>query len=846
MTVNSKTQKFSVSELAIIGRLDRECLCANEGAETLAILSKLPEQGHCSWVLSAAYHDGGLSSHPFQAIIKILDPTRMSPGVHPWDLAKAEFSREVTILTRLQHPNIVRYIGSGRAEIECNGRKVDTLYYVLEKVEGETMASASDGLKREQLPGLPQSWPQEGVVSRITAWLDGTLEALDYLFDQNIAHLDIHEGNILIGRDDRARLIDFGKALFAGDKYPWNKGELYPSGPTVLGHPAAAYSGVGGDIHPQIREVVERHKLNNTLDTEKFKEDLRALVGGVQFPRFDLFAVGKLFARLIDMVTSHVPREHTPALQALNHLAQQLVDLNKGATTGFSAAQARATAARLRTGVYASQVRQVRLAGKVNVKIPDLSRHVVDSCQFQRLRNVRQLALTDLVYPSATHTRFSHSLGVFHMALRYAESLSATTAEGRVAITQQDIESLRLGALIHDIGHYPFAHYFEELHEGGDFSLGNGDKFSFRHATIGEAILDDAESDANGDIGARALVDARKRFNELKSGKLGGVAKGVIDSSIDCDKLDYLLRDGHACGVPYADAIDVERFLSSLCVVGSLDNPDVLMMAVSEKGIAPVESIMIARVHMFTEVYWHKTSRAIAAMLKEAMMRVTRDDRLTKDELRNALMKSTDAQLLDWLSKRLVKNGQDAAADWLIWSIEKRRAPHRRVLTLSSAWEAKVGDSNASLYERVNSHIQHHRRLGKTPFAVLCQLRDKLIELVRGDVRTVQQWDIILDMPPVEQLIHADEPEIIFNDRDKTRRPLRRVSELLFSADEGAKDENRRGRIAIGVALERARRFRVFASRRLLGEKFFNCRDANKIRQSFETWLSSAVTDLAK
>jgi HD superfamily phosphohydrolase len=159
-----------------------------------------------------------------------------------------------------------------------------------------------------------------------------------------------------------------------------------------------------------------------------------------------------------------------------------------------------------------------------NIRLEPEALAVIDTPAFQRLRYVRQLGHAFLVYPGATHTRFEHALGTYHLA-------------GRVT---QD-RDVRLAALLHDIGHYPFSHALEEA------GLPRHETLAARHLRTGPlaAVL-------NG------LGVSVERLLQLIQGTSSSPLGGLVAGSLDVDKLDYLSRDAMMCGVPYG-VIDVDR-----------------------------------------------------------------------------------------------------------------------------------------------------------------------------------------------------------------------------------------------------------------------------------------------
>ena len=226
-----------------------------------------------------------------------------------------------------------------------------------------------------------------------------------------------------------------------------------------------------------------------------------------------------------------------------------------------------------------------------NIRLDAEALAVVDTPAVQRLRYVRQLGHAFLVYPGATHTRFEHALGAYHLARRALAQLDESA--GRPVLDPPGALRLKLAALLHDIGHYPFSHALEEAglprHEGlAARHLGAGDlaRQLERLGVTGETIL------------------------PLIQGTSDGPLAGLVSGSVDVDKLDYLSRDAWMCGVPYG-VIDVDRLLTSLTVVPGPRGPAV---ALHEKGLAALESLLFAKYQMYRNVYWHHAVRSATVM----------------------------------------------------------------------------------------------------------------------------------------------------------------------------------------------------------------------------------------
>jgi HD superfamily phosphohydrolase len=249
-----------------------------------------------------------------------------------------------------------------------------------------------------------------------------------------------------------------------------------------------------------------------------------------------------------------------------------------------------------------------------NIRLEPLATQLVDTSVVQRLRYVRQLGLAFLVYPGATHSRFEHALGTYHLSRRALGLLHE-----HEAIPPDAAAIARMAALLHDVGHYPFSHALEEI--GAP-----------HHEDVARDLVMRGEV---AEILRAALgPDAPARVVALIQGKSQEPLQGLIAGSLDLDKIEYLKRDALMCGVPYGE-IDVDRLLHSLVVVDG-------QIGVLEKGLAALESLLFAKYQMYRNVYWHHAVRSATAMYKRLV-----DDALRAGDLDfGTLTRLTDETLL--------------------------------------------------------------------------------------------------------------------------------------------------------------------------------------------------------
>jgi len=238
---------------------------------------------------------------------------------------------------------------------------------------------------------------------------------------------------------------------------------------------------------------------------------------------------------------------------------------------------------------------------------------LLGTAEVQRLRRIKQLGLTSLAYPGADHTRFSHAIGTAHVMSRLLARLrplrESLSAEHRLT-DAHGVEAMA-AALLHDVGHGPFSHLFEESMPDGP-----------RHETWSSRIVQDPRTEVHRVLSSWA-PDLPARVEALIHGQheLTYLARAV-SGTFDVDRCDYLLRDAHFTGVSYG-AFDLDWLLRSFCLAQPKTNGAAPALAIDgQKGLPAIESFILARLFMFQQVYFHKASRSSEHLLSRILARV--------------------------------------------------------------------------------------------------------------------------------------------------------------------------------------------------------------------------------
>lgn len=398
------------------------------------------------------------------------------------------------------------------------------------------------------------------------------------------------------------------------------------------------------------------------------------------------------------------------------------------------------------------------------------ARRIVEHPDFTRLQGVRQLLFVHYAFPGATHTRLEHCIGTYHLARQMLLSLLANPHTGQPPLSPLEGRVFLAAALLHDIGHYPCAHLLDHLPIAGS----NGRPLFAGHEERARDYLDPARAGGlagilreHWGIADPALVadtiapPRRSAQDNLPAHLLSGI--------VDPDKMDYLMRDAAACGVPYGH-IDAERLIESLV----LDcRPEGRRLAITEKGVAPLESLIFSKYMMFRHIYWHHTARIASAML----------GRLVQDGVDAGVLEPawfyelSDDALLDRLAARVPASAFPAAE---LAGQLSRRALYKRAVTLypePGVGEAEFRLGAEELLDLVHLYGDPERR--RSAERAVCAL------LARRTGKPLAGHEVLLDIPDPDSVFDVEDFEglrvLVSSQRDRERLHFVPFNEYGFS-----------------------------------------------------------------
>lgn len=379
----------------------------------------------------------------------------------------------------------------------------------------------------------------------------------------------------------------------------------------------------------------------------------------------------------------------------------------------------------------------IRIPPETDVPLTPRVRQLIDTSEFRRLARVSQLGLVSLVYPSANHSRFEHSLGVYRLALLYLRRLSHDERFS-AAIRPEDAEVFIVSALLHDLGHWPFCHPIEDIRLD---SIPSHELFANSFLLEGE-VADVLRQDWS--INPRDVVNL---LSEQPRDQRGRILTSMLSGPIDIDKMDYLARDSIHCGVPYGRNFDQGRLIGSLCLNEAGDG-----LAVTDKGKTAAELVVFARYVMFSEVYWHHAVRSATAMLQRAFYLL--HESLDLD----TLFRLNEPEFIETLHRAAPRG---AAHELLRGLVGPTRQLYKRVAQYSIFEERDL-----------------YQRLARRPYPWLVRCAENFATLISTNLmRVVAPHEVLFDAPPPEREVEFDVD--VYFPKQRVYRPLGEVSPVV-------------------------------------------------------------------
>ncbi len=698
---------------------------------------------------------------------------------------------EANKLKSLNHHNVIRIFWEN--EVPLDGHRYP--YYIM-----EFLPDIKDFRKVLTTTSV--------TLERLIELISGVVEGIAYLHKNGIIHCDLKPENLLVPADSPPLVADLGYAKYFAPAQPTNGDRLTE----VTFTPKYA--------HPDLRRLIKSASDSGGSVSEIKRQDLGFA--------FDLYATGRSIFELMRLFMHHQVPDDASAKEASTDdqsfaflniplersvkvidsykwhylwvIAARMLD-GKNDTANCVPGLNPAVMDQIKyTSIQEVQLDFLKLRDRYSVetRIPELNiyeqgvlqiatkspvvfseriRTLYNHPHLHRLAKLSQLGLLRYIYPGAAHSRLEHSLGTFANTCRYVRSLYNDSANPlfKSIMSEEDIKAVLLAALLHDVGHYPFAHDLEELdpalfeHESFTFEILNSDRPIEGCDPLPKIIKREWGVEVSR---IQAIINPKRASAQFDFRTQ--ILASIIDGPIDADKLDYLYRDSVHLGVPYGQALDSDRLCKCLTVTYS-EKDNVASIGISEKGRISAESVAFARYAMFMCAYWHHTSRALKVMLREAVKNVLQE--VGRDEIKRAdfrrgfkgyvfeglgpalqmelvpysppsasnKMDYFDYHMLAWFHRKAGPKGR-----WLIEAILGRRL-FRRIRVISSQLSSQLYTKIADLYL-----VQPENVVDKFVARFQSALKDEIIKrwtasggVPEGSINALKAEDtlILIDAP---------------------------------------------------------------------------------------------------
>ncbi|MFH1108747.1 MAG: protein kinase [Planctomycetota bacterium] len=634
------------------------------------------------------------------------------------------FANEFNILATLDHPNIVKAYTFGLHEKD--GKKFP--FYIMEFL-GDDVDRLQDAI----------SGPDKGhrTALLLRALLD-TASALQHAHGKGLFHRDIKGSNILICKDRsenaRVKLIDFGFGpLLGASEHPADptKRDAGPVNVSSRRPPQPGKTPQHEDVWQLCYLFRDLLSSTNNLAPSDYPAASFPIDYEADAPR--LHDLLKEWARDDNLAPFLMAENTDDFYHRLNEISRffnpkTLPSSLKGAIRYFGIDELAIV------GGVTPAFDAMRIPPRQLARYTDRIKKLITTEEFGALRYTRQLGFAHLVYPGAQGTRFEHAVGTYNLACHFILRLAGQAEFRRVCPDPQDLTVFLLAVLLHDVGHFPYAHQMEEFKETDlpPDSWNRLKPLAKGHVQHGRDLIERIMRRNSNEMSSLFRIDDAQLQNLVDLACPAPPANAqklrepfqflsqFLDGPIDLDKLDYVERDAHHCGVPYGNYLDIERIMDTLRVVStpkvkcpkcghervmdalrveSTPSAAVPTIAFEKRGIGSLEQLAISRHQMYAHVYWHRAVRSAVVMFKHAVYEVQQLlDR--GDDITNAFFSAgSDDRLLALLTemtKKLADRHKGTEAENACKSVERllyavsgqRRELYRAVVDL-------IGDDNA-------------------------------------------------------------------------------------------------------------------------------------------------------
>jgi uncharacterized protein len=765
--------------------------------------------------------------------LKILRPSLVGNSLTRarTEITKAE--QEFAYHAPLNHPNIARVFAIGKVHIvpKANAVAIPVTTLLMEWID-------------DAAPFVDHLVSRCSTYTEVLKNLTECFTSLAYLHDKGLIHWDVKSPNLLVGGDGVTKLMDIGNARRrAGPpqvNIAFSTRHNYPPAleSKAQDRPARGAAESANripiklpkkhtwdvpwlDLWMLARELNRVFYADPAMATQdasvvdylpKDWEVVRNQFLTRVFPPYDESAQQILAGIKLVLLRTLSPKDSTfydTGEQASRDLGRLLPEL--GGAHGVPELQA-------------IPQHVIRLPVSGNVPWTKRVAALFNTSAVQRLTRHSQLGTVPQVYPGAHHRRAEHALGVFHQTLSYVHALYADRSNvfWRISVSRGDVEALLFAAIVHDMGHIAYGHFLEEMqglfngrtHVDYVLAVLDPGRFAQKGTSAWQnqvesdrvellsvvqrywlpKLTDQAETFLArvADIlrpstADTAVISPKSTVTRAPSQQLvTEILHSILDSAIDADKMDYLLRDSHHAGVQYTQGIDRDRFFQSLTTVEYLPpsvanrviaddraksvrrRPLRASIAVKSKGTLPLESLLIARYQMFSSVYWQHTVRAQTAMLQFVVQEYLGfsepeiHDRL--DELILVFGERNDRSALMWLLERVQALACDDFLRHKLVSCMEGLLGSREALFVCGhelAFDLSEPEWLNKLYSRITG-ISDTLNATPNPTAYFSwqrgmrmQLTERLASATNG---LVTYGDVLLDLPEP----HKDQVENVF------------------------------------------------------------------------------------